>query len=87
MATSTKKVETKKEEVKSAPKKSLQKTLDEITFRNADANKLKAAQDENTRLKLREQMGRKKLERAATPYAGVKGLQGLQGLQGLGKSK
>jgi hypothetical protein len=87
MATSTKKVEAKKEEVKVAPKKTLQQKMDEITFRNADANKLKAAQDEKTRLKLKEQMGRKKLERAATPYAGVKGLQGLQGLQGLGKNK
>ena len=76
MATQPKKVEAKKEE----PKKSLQKTLDEITFRNVDANKLKAAQDEKTSLKLREHMGRKKMERGAMPYAGVKGLQGLQGL-------
>lgn len=76
----TKKVEAKKEEVKVAPKKSLQKTLDEITFRNADANKLKAVQNENARMKLKEQMGRKKLQRSATPYSGVKGLQGLQGI-------
>jgi hypothetical protein len=87
MATSTKKVEAKKEEVKVAPKKTLQQKMDEITFRNADANKLKAAQDEKTRLKLKEQMGRKKLQTSATPYAGVKGLQGLQGLQGLGRNK
>ena len=78
MATQAKKEETKKEE----PKKTLQKSLDEITFRNASINKLKAAQDEKMQLRLREQMGRKKRERAATPYAGVKGLQGLQGLRG-----
>lgn len=78
MATQAKKEQPKKQE----PKKTLQKSLDEITFRNASVNRLKAAQDEKTQLRLREQMGRKKRERAATPYAGVKGLQGLQGLRG-----
>jgi len=68
--------ETKKEEVK----KTLQQKLDDVTFRNSEVNKIKAAQDEKNKLNLREHMGRKKSERGPTPYAGVKGLQGLQGL-------
>lgn len=78
MATQAKKVEAKKEEVE--PKKTLQENLNDITFKNAQIHKLRAAQDENKRLKLREQMGRKKLGRGETPFSGVKGLQRLQGL-------
>ena len=76
-----------KQPKKEEPNKTLQQKMDAITFRNADANKIKAAQAEKSRLKLREQMGRKKLQTAPTPYSGVKGLQQLQGLQGLGKLK
>jgi hypothetical protein len=61
-------------------KKSLQQQLDAITFKNAQAEKIKAIQEGKEKLK--DKLGRNKKK-----YEGAAGrVQGLQGLQGMGNT-
>ena len=63
-------------------KNELQDTLDKITFKNSQVEKIKNLQEGTEKLK--DSLGREKSKVASS--AKIKGLQGLQGLQGFGSS-
>lgn len=63
-------------------KNELQDTLDAITFKNSQVEKIKNLQEGKEKLK--DSLGAQKAKVASA--AKMKGLQGLQGLQGLGSS-
>lgn len=59
-------------------KNELQDTLDKITFKNSQVEKIKNLQEGTEKLK--DSLGREKAKVSSS--AKIKGLQGLQGLQG-----
>jgi len=63
-------------------KNELQETLDKITFKNSQVEKIKNLQEGTEKVK--DSLGREKAKVASA--AKIKGLQGLQGLQGFGSS-
>lgn len=63
-------------------KNELQDTLDKITFKNSQVEKIKNLQEGTEKLK--DSLGPQKAKVASA--AKIKGLQGLQGLQGFGGS-
>ena len=67
-------------EKKEPTTKSLQERLDAITFKNAQAEKIKSIQEGKERLK--DNLGRNK----KNYQAAVGRVQGLQGLQGMGNT-
>lgn len=58
-------------------KKSLQQQLDAITFKNAQAAKVKAMQEGKEKLKDKLGRNRKKYEGASGRVSGLQGLQGM----------
>lgn len=58
----------------------LQETLNNITFKNEQARKIKAIQEGKERVK--DKLGRNKATKQKS-FTRIKGLQGLQGLQSL----